>query len=77
MATFNDSFPTLLGPLVHTPPLFHKLGLLTIFEIFELQLGKLVFESINGLGPVNNAVKFIFVSEIHGHHKTSYPAKNL
>ena len=68
MATFNDSFPTLLGPLVHTPPLFHKLGLLTIFEIFELQLGKIVYESINGIGPVNKVVILNFVSEIHGHN---------
>ena len=40
------------GPLPHTPPIFHKFKLLTIFD-YKLQLGNLVYESINGIGPVN------------------------
>ena len=47
MATYKDGYPLMLGPHAHTP-LFHKLGLLNIFDIFKLQfklqLGKLVFE---------------------------------
>ena len=65
MATFNDGFHNLPGSLVHTPPLFHKLNLLTIFEIFELQLGKLVYESINGLGPTNDVINFSLTSDKH------------
>ena len=65
MATFNDSYPTVPGPLVHTPPLFHKLRLLTIYEIFKLQLGKLIYESINNLGPTKNVINFTDISDIH------------
>ena len=72
MATFNkDGYPTIPGPLTHTPPLFHKLKILTIYEIFKLQLGLLVFESINNIGPSNNLIKFTRVSEIYN-HETRY-----
>ena len=60
MATFNDGFSSSIGQLVHTPPLFHKLKLLTIFDIFYLQLGIIIYQSINGLGPVNRVIKFTF-----------------
>ena len=65
MATLNDGYPVVPGPLVHTPPLFYKLRLLTIYEIFKLQLGKLIYESINDIGPTKNVIKFTNVSEIH------------
>ena len=68
MATNNDSFPLFPGPLVHTPPLFHKLKLLNIFDIFKLQLGKLVYKSINNLGPISNIVNFTMAAEVHGHN---------
>ena len=68
MATYNDKYPTIPGPLVHTPQLFHQLRLLTIFEIYKLQLGKLVYESINGVGPTNKVIKFTMASEIHSHN---------
>ena len=51
MATYSDSYPATPGPLVHTPPLFHKLKVLTIFDIYKLQLGKLIYESVNDIGP--------------------------
>lgn len=68
MASYNDGYPTVPGPLVHTPPLFRKFGLLTIFDIFKFQLGKLIFESINKFGPTNNVIKFINASDIHSHN---------
>ena len=67
MATFND-YPVIHGPLAHTPPLFYKLRILTIYEIFKLQVGKLVYQSIKGLGPAHDLTKFTRVSEIHSHH---------
>ena len=42
MVTYKDGYPFIPGPLSHTPPLFLKLRLLNIFDIFKLQLGKLV-----------------------------------
>ena len=71
MATFKDGYPTIPGPLTHTPPLFNKLKILTIYEIFKLQLGLLVFESINNIGPSNNLIKFTMVSEVYN-HETRY-----
>ena len=34
MATYNDIYPATPGPLAHTPPLFYKLKVLTIFDIY-------------------------------------------
>ena len=76
MATYKDGYPFIPSPLSHTP-LFHKLGLLNIFDIFKLQLGKLVFESTNGIGPSNNVLKFIRVSETHCHNTRYADQGNL
>ena len=67
LATFNDAYPIVPGPLFHTPPLFYKLKILTIFDIYNLQLGKLVYESLNDIGPTSKIIKFQLVSEIHNH----------
>ena len=67
MATFNDGFQNIRGPLAHTPPLFRQLKLLTIYDIYKLQLGKLVFESLNDIGPTKNVIKYVRASEVHSH----------
>ena len=77
MATYKDGYPLKPGPLAHTSPLFHKLKLLNIFDIFKLQLGKLVFESVNGIGPSNNVIKFNRVSETHCHNTRYADQGNL
>ena len=76
MATYKDEYLLIPGPLSNTP-LFHKLGLLNIFDTFKLQLGKLVFESNNGIGPSNNVLKFIKVSETHCHNTRYADQGNL
>ena len=60
----------ILLPLVHllTPPLFHKLKVLTIFDIFKLQLGKLIYESVNNIGPTNKVIIYTMAPEIHSHN---------
>ena len=68
MATNNDDHPVVPGPLVHTLPIFFKLNLLTIFDIYKLQVGKFVYESINGIGPSQNIVKFKKVSGVHNYN---------
>ena len=68
MATYSDSYPATPGPLVHAPPLFHKLKVLTIFDIYKLQLGKLIYESVNDIGPTNIVIKYTWASEIHRHN---------
>ena len=51
MATFNDALPEIPGALTKALPLFYRLKILTIFDIYKLQVGKLVFESFNNIGP--------------------------
>ena len=52
MATFNDTYIAVPGPLTHTP-LFLKLKLLTIFDIYKLQLGKLVYDHFKDFFELN------------------------
>ena len=54
LATFKDTYP--VYPLTHIPPLFHKLNLLTIFDIYKLQVGKLVYDSLNNIGPTTGFI---------------------
>ena len=56
MITFNDNYPPIPGPLAHMPPLFHKLKMLKIYDIYKLQVGKFVFVSVNDIGsfPIYN-----------------------
>ena len=67
LATFNELYPPIPGPLVHTPPLFHKLNLLNIFDIYKLQVGKLVYDSLNNIGPVQGIISYMRASELHSH----------
>ena len=68
MVTFTDINATLPGPLPHTPPLFHQLKVLTIYDIFKLQVGKFVYESINDIGPSHSIIKYNRASKIHDHN---------
>ena len=51
MATFNDALPEIPGALTKALPLFYRLKILTIFDIYKLQVGKLVFDSFINIGP--------------------------
>ena len=77
LATFNDAFPTIPGPLIHTPPLFYKFKLLNIFDIYKLQLGSFVFESLNNDGPARLVIKFTKASDIHDHETRFVTQGNL
>ena len=68
MATLNDTYPVVPGPLAHTSPLFLKLKLLTIFDIYKLQLGKLIFESVNNIGPSRSVIQFLLATDVHDHN---------
>ena len=66
--TNNDQYPDLPGPLAHTPPLFLHLNVLTVFDIFKLQLGKFVYDAVNNIGPANKIINFNMASTIHSHN---------
>ena len=61
LATFND----ILFTHNSSPPLFHKLNLLTIFDIYKLQVGKLVYDSLNNIGPTKSIIQFTRATEVH------------
>ena len=67
MATFNDKYPQTPAPLPHTP-LFYQLKILTIFDIYQLQLGKLVYDTINDIGPTQSIILFPRANQVHDHH---------
>ena len=52
MVTFTDKFPRPIGPLAHTPPIFHELEILTITDVFKVQTAKFVYNCVNVLAPV-------------------------
>jgi len=68
LVTNNDQYPDLPGPLAHTPPLFLHLNVLTVFDIFKLQLGKFVYDAVNNIGPANKIINFNMASTIHSHN---------
>ena len=47
-----------MAPRSHTPPLFHQLKILNLFDIHKLQVGKLVYECLNFIRPTPALVKF-------------------
>ena len=52
---------------IHLPS-FLKLKLLTIFDIYKLQLGKLIFESVNNIGPSRSVIQFLLATDVHDHN---------
>ena len=74
LATFKDIYPVIPGSLEHTP-LFYTLNLLNIFDIYKLQVGKLVYGSLNNLGPIQGILNFTRASEIH-RHSTRFSMQN-
>ena len=71
MATYNDGYPDPPGPLVHSSPLFQRLNILTVFDIFRLQLGIFVYESTSNSGNSKNIITFTRASHIHN-YETRY-----
>ena len=59
------------------PPPFYKRRILNIFDIFRLQLGQLVYEAVNGIGPSNKVIKFHRFSDIHCHNTRHADQGNL
>ena len=59
--TFNDSFSL-------SEPLFLKLGLLKLDDIFKLQLASFVYACINRLAPPVFDNYFNYISNIHDHN---------
>ena len=58
-------------------PLFKRLGILKIHEIFELNVATFIFKTVNKIHPTNFNNWFILVSEIHGYSTRGSSSRNL
>ena len=43
------------------------INLLTIFDIYKLQVGKLVYDSLHNIGPTKSIIQFTRATEVHTH----------
>ena len=71
MMTYNDSFPVVPGPLKPSDPIFHKLNILKINDIYKFQVAKFIFRNLNNLAPVNFQNWFCPLNSIHNYHTRS------
>ena len=60
----------------HKKTLFQKRNILNISDIFKVQVGKLVYESLNCIGPMQKIIKFTRASEVHTHN-TRYSSEGI
>ena len=44
--THNDTFPSVPGPLYPTDPLFYKMEILKVQDVFKLQVSKFIFDCL-------------------------------
>ena len=53
LMTYNDQYPVIPGPLSQSNPIFIKLELLKIEEIFKYYISKFIFKCLQQLTPIN------------------------
>ena len=62
---------------IPTQPLFHKLDILTVYDIYMFQLGTLLYEFKNNIGPINNIINLTPANDIHDHYTRYASSGNL
>ena len=79
LATYNDTIIYIENKHTLHPslPLFHQLCTINIFDIFKLQLGLFVFESINSIGPSNSIIQFTQTRLTHEYQTRNATRGNL
>jgi len=65
MITYNDFVDYRTGSLIHAEPLFLKLNILTLSDIFKLQISKFIFDCVNCNGPSQFHSYFSSVPSFH------------
>ena len=72
LMTYNDKYPATYGPLISSDPIFTKLEILKVSEIYKYQVDKLIYKCINAiavehydmsamLSTVINVISFTFM----------------
>ena len=59
------------GPLPHAEPLYKELGILNFQDIFDLNIAKFVYSTLNGQSPAIFSDWFTYTHSIHSHATTS------
>ena len=65
LITFNDLYPEVPGPLSPSDPIFNRLAILKITDVYQLQILKFIFKSICKLTPVNFHDWFLMKHDLH------------
>ena len=71
LMTYNDQYPVIPGLLSPSNPIFIKLELLKIEEIFKYYISKFIFKCLLQLTPINFHSWFTASSVIHNYRKRS------
>ena len=72
MMTFNDLFPLTPGPLCRSNPLFNKLGILKIDDIYKLQVAKFIYSCLSTDSTPSIFLEWFTLNNIvHDHQTTS------
>ena len=71
LMTYNDQYPVIPGPLSPSNPIFIKLELLKIEEIFKYYISKFIFKCQLQLTPINFHSWFTASSVIHNYRTRS------
>ena len=69
--TFNERRPILPGPLCSSTPIFRRLELLKLHDLFEFQISKFVFLTLNSLTPCNFNDWFNLNASLHNYNTTT------
>ena len=78
LMTYNDQYPVIPGPLSPSNPIFVKLELLKIEEIFKYYISKFIFKCLLQLTPINFHNWFKTSSAIHNYNiEFNSDSKNL
>ena len=67
MITFSDNLDNPTLGLAHTGPLFHKLEILRIKDIYDIHISKFVFECLHDISPIQFCSWFKLTSNVHRH----------
>ena len=66
--TYKDTLPSVPGPLHHTDPLFLKLEILKVYDVFKLQPSKFIFNCLHLYTPINFHDWFTLNHTIHNYN---------
>ena len=71
MMLFKDQYPQISGCLNPSDPLFSKLGILKIHDVFKLQIVKFIYDCLMFNTPSNFWSWFVYNSSIHSYNTTT------